>query len=173
MKAKKFKGTPVPSIGGKGPSNTVTRRQAVALIAAHVPRASDDDEQTVRNRISAAIYDAVKARKLHSVKPGILRLGDLAAWAPSRWPKGRFRDLPTFPNRASAAGTLPGLRGSATAFVHPSTLPAAIEEIIVLRAENAALATELSVVKARVQVLEEQVRRYRAGYEKRKRKPAR
>src|SRR5208337_3455105 len=98
MKAKKFKRTPVPSLVGKGPLDTITRREVVALVAARVPGARLDIG-TVSNRISASVYYAVKTGKLREARRGVFRLGDVGAWARVRWPESDFSDLPRSPNK--------------------------------------------------------------------------
>jgi len=173
MKAKAFKGTQVPSLVGKGHSDTLLRREVVALIASRVRRKRGDDESTVRNRISARVDYGIRAGTLRRQPSGYFRLGDVGAWARTAWPDARLDDVPKFPISGSASLNLPALRGMATGYTHPMTLQAAAEDILALRAENAALTAGLAACRARVQVLEEQVRVYRKGYENRKRKPAR
>lgn len=166
MKAKKFKGTPVPSLVGRGPSDTMARREVVALVAARVPRARYDDEKTVRNGISTNVYDAVKAGTLREVKPGGFRLGDVGVWARAKWPKGQFSDVPIFPNRGGRFAHAPGASRGGTGYTHAATLQAAIGEILVLRAENRALAQARAVAEGRVRELEPDAHNWRNWVEK-------
>src|SRR5207237_7022067 len=109
MKAKPFKATPVPSISGQGPSDTMTRVEVVALVAARVEDGYDN-VRTARTRISTNIYDAEKAGKLREVRPGVFRLGDVGAWARTKWPGGKFSDLPISPIKGGVSRPLPALR---------------------------------------------------------------
>ncbi len=143
-KAKPFKQTPVPSLDGKGPTDEITRAQLVALVAERVPRGRGDDERSVRNRISDSVYQAVKTGKLCQVGPGVFRLGDVGVWASTRWPDVQFSDLPMSPNSGGASLVLSGYRGTAAGYTQARTLEAAIEEVLVLRTENRALAQALA-----------------------------
>jgi len=173
MKAKPFKATPAPNLTGKGPSDTLTRAELVALIASRVPRERGDTDATVRNNVSSKVNYHVGKGNLRQQPSGNFQLGDIGEWARAAYPTTPIRDIPAFPNSGSASLALPALRGTATAYAHPMTLQAAVEEILALRAKIAALSAELTVSHARVQELQEQVQRCRPGWEKRKRKPAR
>ena len=174
MKAKPFKGAVVASLAGKGPSAILTRSEVVALIASRLSRGGDD--VAIRNRVSSKLNYDVNRRsdnKLRQQGRGRFLLGVIGVYARGGWPEGDFSDLPMAPDRGHASGTLPALRGTATGYTHPLTLQAASGEILTLRAENRTLAKDRAALQARVRVLEEQVQRYRPGWEKRKRKPAR
>lgn len=173
MKAKPFKGTPVPRLAGMGPSDTLTRSEVVALIASRVAWAAGDDDATVRNRVSSKVDYDVRKGKLCRQALNKFRLGDIGTWARENWPDARFHDVPTFPVSGNASLALSGYRGAATAYTHPATLEAAVEEILALRARIAALSSELAVCHTRVQALEGQVRRYRPGWLSRSGKTAR
>lgn len=159
-KAKPFKRASPLSLAGKGPADEITRAQLVALVATHVPRAKHDDERTVRNRISASVFDAVKTGKLRDAGRGIFRLGDVGPWARAKWPGGQFSDVPVFPISGGASLTLSGFSITAAGYTHPTTLQAAIEEVLVLRAENRALAKELAAAKGRIRQLEPVASKY-------------
>lgn len=96
MKAKLFKGASVPNLAGKGPHDTITRREMVALIEKYVPHKSYDDETTVRNRISSRVTYAVRVGQL---SPEFL-WGEGLEWAHKTWP-GCFHQLPVFPKQVS------------------------------------------------------------------------
>jgi hypothetical protein len=167
MKAKPFKATPVPNLGGKGPSDTMTRAEVVALVAARVEDRYDN-VRSARTRISTNIYDDLKTGKLREVRPRVFRLGDVGAWARKKWPGGKFSDLPIFPIKGGATRTLPALRATGAGYTHAKTLPAAIAEILILRAENRALADALAAAEGRVRELAPDAQKFRNWNDKKK-----
>ncbi|MCC7326367.1 MAG: hypothetical protein IT521_06140 [Burkholderiales bacterium] len=154
MKAKKFKATPVPDLVGKGPTDTITRGEAVALLAARVPPGPFDDEKTMRNKMSARLNDAVSRTKiLCPIAPRKFLLGDLARWAIGKWP-GHFDDLPvsrrtfklTLKAQTRAVGRMrPG--------VYPATLDASHKVITSLEAHIAEAEKERNAAQKQVRAL--------------------
>ncbi len=167
MKAKPFKATLVPSLGGKGPSDTMSRAEVVALIAARLED-DYDNVRTARIRISTNIYDAEKTGKLREVRPGIFRLGDVGAWARTKWPGDKFSDLPISPIKGGASLTLPALRLTGAGYTHAKTLPAAMAEILILGAENRALTDALAAAEGRARELAPDAQRLRNWIDKKK-----
>jgi hypothetical protein len=167
MKAKPFKGAAVPGLIGMAPTHEISRAELVALVASKIKRKQGDDEGSVRNRISSMVTYDVQRRKLHLMKSGKFRLGDVAVWACGRWPGYGFEGLPLFTLSAGVSVTLPRLSISGEGYTQVTTLDDANRVILVLRNENRALQTERAALTDRVQRLEADVRRYRPGYDKR------
>ncbi len=161
MKAKPFKATPVPSLVGKGPSDRITRREVVALVAARVGDQRDND-RTARTRVSTNIYDAMKAGKLREVRPGVFRLGDIGGWARAKWPERDFSDIPISPVIGNVSVPLPGFRMASGGYTHAPTLEVAIKEILDLRAKNRTLAEALAAAEGQVRDLEPDARKLRS-----------
>ena len=98
MKAKPFKAARVPNLVGKGPDCEITRAQLVALIAARVPSDKNDDDTSVRNRISTKITYDVSRDKLKPQKSKNFSLRNIAEWTAKNWP-GLFDDVLQVPER--------------------------------------------------------------------------
>lgn len=168
MKAKKFKLTPAPSLTGKLPYDTFTRRQVVALIAARV-RTTDIDEKTARNRVSAQITYDVSKGKLPCAKRGAFLVGDIGVWSRAKWPGSRFSDIPIFPNKGTAKAMLPAVHVEASGHLQPTTLPEAIAEIRALRRSIASLTRALAATEAQVRDLETDAASWRSWNNKKRR----
>jgi hypothetical protein len=167
-KAKPFKGASAPSLAGRGPADEITRAQLVALVAARVPRGSGDDERSVRNRISASVYEALKTDTLRKARPGVFRLGDVGIWARAKWPGGQFSDVPVSPSSGGASLALSGYRVTAAGYTHATTLQAASEEVLALRAEKRALEQALAAAEAQVRELEPDACKWRSSIDKKR-----
>ncbi len=127
--ARPFRRTPVPDVANKGPEDTLTRAEVVALVVGRIPWGIGDDEATVRNRVSSKVYYDVSHGKLRARADSRFTLGDVAVWAGSEWP-GRF--VGVIPPRAihgAAAGRLPGLRGKASGYSLPLSIETAHAEL--------------------------------------------
>ena len=109
---------------------------------------------------------------LREAGPGIFRLGDVGTWARAKWSGGEFSDMPIFPGSGSASLALSGRYGlKGAGYTHATTLEAATEEVLTLRAENRALAQALVAAEAQVRELEPDARNFRSWIDK-KRKPS-
>jgi hypothetical protein len=157
-----------PSLVDRGPADKITRAELVALVARRVPRGRGDDERSVRNRVSSSVYESVQTGTLPETRPGVFRLGDVGTWARERWPRGQFTDLPVFPNRGAASLTLSGYRATTAGYTHAATREAAIEEVLVLRAEKRALAQALAAAEAQVRELEPDASKWRSWNDKKR-----
>lgn len=159
MRARTFKATPVPSIEGRGPSDTISQAELVALVASRVGRDTADDEGTVRNRVRSTVRYAVRHDQLLG-EQGRFKLGDVARWASSKW-LGRFDDLP----KDEIMGHLESQIGPITANAGGHVLPARIEEahqeIDRLHDEIAALRRELDTERAQMRELEPDAKKWR------------
>ncbi len=159
MKARPFKATPVPSTEGKGPDDTISQAQLVALIASRAPRDAADDDATVRNRMLAMVSRDVKLGKLVRGQNGF-RLGDVAFWAALRWP-GQYGDLPKDNSVGYAEFELLALGVSATIRQLPGNIEDAHREIIRLHDAVEALHRKLEAERAKVGGLEPDATKWR------------
>ena len=168
MKARPYKATPVPLTAGKGTNDTISQAQLVALIAARSPRDAADDEATVRNRTLARVSRDVKLGKLVRRKDGF-RIGDVAAWASSRWPD-RYNDLPKDEVVGHAALQIAPITLRAVGYVLPASIEGAVQELIKLHDTIDALRTELNGERAKVRELEPDAKKWRDWMMKKRRK---
>lgn len=173
MKARPFKATPVPSTEGKGPDDTITKAQLVALVASRAKRDSFDDEATVRNRMRRIVTRDVELGRLEHGEHGV-RLGDVASWASSRWP-GRYDDLPKDERVGQAGLQIAPVVLSAVGHVLPMSIEGALREIVKMHDSIEALRSELESERAKVRELEPDATKWRAWIEKkaRRRRPVR
>jgi len=144
-KAKPFVATPVPDLTGKGPDDTIRRAQIVALIASIVTT-PNDDPRTIRHRISSKLTTDTKNEKLHWVKPGVYRLGDVSDWARQEWSRP-FDMLPMKPRTATVMATESPDSASGSAYLLPMSLAEAHATIHSLHQRIATLEQSLAAAE--------------------------
>lgn len=160
MSARPFVRTKVPDISSGKPSDTITRAEAVALVASRIPRQRGDDIGTLRNRVSSRLTYAVERQELIPVSPRKFRLGDVVRWARLKWP-GRFDGLPITSRRQCVTIIDSGYATSESqATVLPSTLPECREQIRSMSIQIESLKRELQATQVEVTALAPKAERW-------------
>jgi hypothetical protein len=133
-----------PNLEGKGPDDTISLAQLVALVAVNCV-SPQLDITTRYNRARAQVYDALnRTRVLSPAVAGRFTLGASV----KAFPELRSAGVPGYPSTAEGGAVLPHLEATGEGYAHAGSLAEANTTILTLRAQVRVLTQRVALAEA-------------------------